>query len=456
MSNKTDSASDARERALRILTDIYDGEESGQALLDSATQSDADAGLTAELVLGISRHRITCEHIAAHFYRGRWESLRPSIRTVYSLGIYQLCWLERIPDHAAVDQCVRLARRFGVGIAQSVNAILRKVAAVRGPVVEQSAGVDPRTFLRIDDARGRVFAENIFPDPARRPLDYLVAATSHPPYLVERWHRRFKPALCKQVCEAGARRPSLVLRPNVHRTNTDEFLRTLALQGVSAERITGTDAIVVRDQVRLLELTAFNDGLCQPQDSTSQAAVRLNVPQPGQFVIDLCAGVGTKSTQAAELMNNQGLVLSCDIDVAKLESIPNSASRLGISIIETVPLQQLDSRIESIGRRPDLILVDAPCSNTGVLARRPEARYRASHKNLLSLVHLQQEILPRAAGLAGPHTRIIYSTCSIEEEENEQQANWFAKTFPAFRVAKSYSVLPDRERDGGFAALFVQ
>lgn len=450
----------ARERAVRVLADCYDGQRRGRDLLDEWQQRDplspADAGLAAELVAGVLRYRITLEHIASRFYRGRWEGLRPSIRMLLAAGIYQLCWLDRIPAHAAVDEAVKHARRFGHGIPPVANAILRKVAECRGEVVARPEAPNPRRWLAIDAQRGRMFCEDIFPDPARKPLDYLVAATGHPMYLVERWHRRYKPALARQICEAALVRPPLVVRPNPRRITSDGLLARLIAAGHAAEPVGGSPALIVRGESRVVEWPEFREGLFQPQDCTSQRALALSPPLPGAFVIDLCAGVGTKTTQAAELMNDEGIVLACDVDAAKLSRVGESAARLGLSIIRTCEVDRAADEAARVGRAPDLILVDAPCTNTGVLARRLEARYRASHKALFELVGMQREILSMAASLAGPRTRIVYSTCSIEQEENQEQAAWFCEQQAGWRMEREELILPDADHGGGYAALFVQ
>lgn len=450
----------ARGRALSVLVDSYDGEEFCHDLLEELQHemplSSADAALAAELAIGVSRHRITCEHIASKFYRGRWAGVAIKQRVLMAVGVYQLCFLDRIPDYAAVDQAVRLARRYGKGATATVNAVLRQVAEKRGEMVPRSADHPPRRYLPIDADRGRLFDVDILPDPSRRLLDYLIVVYAHPSWLVERWNRRFKNELCRRILEAGQRRPVLSLRANRLRTTAAGLQASLKEQGVESEIAPDTEGVIVRSAVSAADLQAIDNGQCQPQDTTARIALLLRPPSPGDFVVDLCAGAGTKSTQAAEMMENKGIVLATDENAAKLESVSSAAGRLGIDIIRTVPLDEIEAAVHSIGRTPDLVLVDAPCLNTGVLARRPEARYRASQKALIEIAEIQRQILRQAVALGGTSTAIIYSTCSLEKEENEDQIAWFTSEFPEWKVAESRFTLPAPNHDGGYGAVLTR
>jgi len=463
--------STARGRAVAVLTESYYGDAMGHDLLEAAQArsrlSATDAALAAEIVLGVSRWRITCEHIASHFYKGRWAGLRERERVVLAVGVYQLCWLDRVPEYAAVDETVKIAHRYGKGFAAVANAILRHVVEIRGEIVESSPDLPPRRYLPLEPHRVRLFTEDVLPDPARKPLEYLIAAYAHPAWLVERWHRRFKPVLCRKILEAGQRRPVLALRPNTLRITAvhlrEQIIAELRAAGaappeneITVENLAlkpgGTgECVIVRRPIPATQLSAVRDGLCQPQDLASQRVLLLDPPLPGQFVIDQCAGVGTKSTQAAELMGNEGVVLAADVDEVKLQSSMQAAARLGIGTLQTSTIEKLGEALARISRAPDLILVDAPCLNTGVLARRPEARYRAGQKALTQITELQRQILDHAASIAGPATRIIYSTCSLEAEENEKQVERFVADHPDWKKAEQHFTLPTFDCDGGFA-----
>lgn len=460
MSNHRPLEESARGRAVSVLVESYDGDAMCHDLLRDLQAvrplSPADEGLAAELAIGVSRHRITCEHIASKFYRGRWAGVAITQRVNIAVGIYQLCFLDRIPEYAAVDQAVRIARRYGKGATAVTNAILRQVAENRGDIVARMGDYPPRRFLILDSERGRLFTDDVFPDPSRRLLEYLIAQYAHPSWLVERWNRRFKTALCRDVLEAGQRRPVLSLRANRLRATPADLIEKLAAESISAELASDGNGVLIRKSASAMDLAVVRDGLCQPQDTTARVALGLRPPKPGEFVIDLCAGVGTKSTQAAETMANRGTVISTDDNSEKLESVMTAARRLGIDIIKTVSLDEIDDAIKKAGREPDLILVDAPCLNTGVLARRPEARYRAGQRALAEIAELQREILNHAVSLSGSKTSIVYSTCSLEKEENEDQSAWFAENNDGWKVREQRFTLPTSDHDGGYAVHFIR
>jgi 16S rRNA (cytosine967-C5)-methyltransferase len=183
--------------------------------------------------------------------------------------------------------------------------------------------------------------------------------------------------------------------------------------------------------------------------------------KPGAVVIDLCAGLGTKATQAAECIQNQGLVLAADTDAAKLERLRANGSRLGLTCVETVLVDELDKRTPELPRI-DAILIDVPCSNTGVLARRPEARYRFSEPGLAELSRIQGDLLKKAVQLARRETVLCYSTCSIEPEENARLVDEFCEVLPAWRILRQQQQLPvsartpEEWRDGGYFAVLAR
>jgi len=235
----------------------------------------------------------------------------------------------------------------------------------------------------------------------------------------------------------------------------------LRAQGVTIEPDPDREVVFVLQGPPVRQIPAFQQGLCQPQDPTAMTVVRLADPKPGQTIIDMCAAPGTKATLAAEYMGNQGIVLASDQTAEKLRLIEANCQRLGIHIVQTVQVDALASAASRLDRI-ETVLVDAPCSNSGVLARRPEARYRIDENALQRLAAAQIELLRRAAALARPGTRLVYSTCSIEREENEEVIQAFCREHRRWRLIESCLTLPRAGAearswcDGGFAAVLVR
>ncbi len=432
-----------------------------QALQDQpafAQLAPADAALANELTLGVVRHRLTLSRVLSAMLKGDPRRVRPAIRDAMLIGAYQLIWLDRVPPFAAVDQAVEQAKREdGRKVGGLVNAILRELLRRQQERRCRFDRADPRRCIRVDYQRGCLFDFDLLPDPNAEPVEYLSLATSHPATLVGRWRKYFGLPATRQICWAGQFRPPLCLRPNTLRIEPEALVRQLASEGNTVEFDRARRAVWVAAGPPLPRIRAFAAGLCQPQDPTAMDVVRRAGLEPGMNVLDLCAAPGTKTTQMAEVMEHRGCVVACDVDDRKLGLIRQNAHRLDIDLVQTTLPDGLSHWRERLGRF-DVIFVDAPCSNTGVLARRPEARYRFSPQQVQSLVALQAQLLDRAAALADAETRIVYSTCSIEPEENEQAIQHFCVRHQDWRLVDSMQRLPQAGatcldwQDGGFVA----
>ncbi|MFO0971996.1 MAG: transcription antitermination factor NusB [Phycisphaerae bacterium] len=422
-----------RDRAVRLLLSERDGFLSDA--LDEAQRatplSAADAGLAYELTLGVERHRLTLQRLLAPCLHGAWTRIDPRLRAILLVAAYQLAWLDRVPAYAAVDQAVEQARRFvSRKAAGLVNAVLRTMQRLCGPREPRPAEVDPRHWVTVDFDAGLRFGEPVFPDPAENVVQYLAQSTSHPAELVTRWVANHGRAAAEQACRAGAARPPLVLRPNRLRIGGQELAARLRERGIAARCDAETGAVELARGVRVDELPEFQEGLCQPQDATAQAVWQLRPPEPGERVLDLCAGAGTKATHAAEWMQDCGVVAAQTRDAADAQGRGANAKRLGLTCV-----RRHEPGAIMLGGSFDLILLDVPCSNSGTLARRPEARYRFAERRdrLTPLTRVQDELLDQAVALAGRQTELLYSTCSIEPEENEARVAAFCE--PPRRLA---------------------
>ena len=469
----------ARDAAVMILAEAGHGRRTARDSLDHLLTRcrirPEDSALAAELVWGVMRHRLTLQTVLRPLAGRAWERLSSRLRCILLVAAYQMIYLSGVPDFAAVSEAVEQGKREGGRrTAGFVNAVLRSLQ--RRLVQRDAPGPPPELRSCVPTGPGRYarFDTPVLPDPATDPVAFLSASTSHPEVLVRRWRDRYGPERLEQILRAGAGRPPPVLRANRLKTSEAALASRLRSEGFDAEAVfdpphradrgVGPGGVVVSKPASvgpLLKTAAFEEGLFQPQDIAAMWPVWLIDPQPGSVGLDLCAGLGTKSTQAAELMGDRGLVIATDIDSARLPSIDRNAARLGITCVRTVPMDRLAG---VLAEQPhlDWILIDAPCSNTGVLGRRPEARYRFKPRLLDQLRRVQDELLDRAASLARPETRLCYSTCSLEPEENEAAVEEFRCRHPQWRISERRLTLPrsgERPaewRDGGFATILVR
>ena len=399
----------AREAALRAL---YRVEREG-AFLNLALPSllgglpPLERALARELAAGTIRRRNTLDWSLELFLKRPLEGLTPWMRNLLRLGAYQLIYLERIPVHAAVDESVRLARRYGHrGVAGLANAVLRRLVATAKDLP--------------------------WPDPARRPLENLVLRHSHPSWLVERWLSRFGPEQTRSLCEANNTPPLPVLRPNRLRTTPAALKERLAAEGVTSEYSPRLPGMLLAELPRgISALASFREGLFTVQGESSIMVAPLLQPQPGESIVDLCSAPGGKSTHLAELMDDCGTITAVDIHAQRLGLVERAARRLGLTIIET--LEADGARIGGAGpRRPHRILVDAPCSGLGVIRRLPELKWRRGPGDLERMPRLQLALLAAAAELLPPGGALLYSVCTFEPEETTAVAAAFSAAHPSF------------------------
>lgn len=407
-----------------------------------------DRGLALELALGVERRRLTLDPaLLACTTRGQLPG-DPFALTALRLGAYQLMYLPRVAPHAAVHETVALLRQQG----GFVNAVLRKIA---NAVVDRAA--DPRAARRElplpDGAHGpRCLALGVdwLPDPQAAPHAHLAASYGLPEVLVSGWARSHGDTTARALCEASVAAPGVTLRVNRRRTDAAGLAAALRSEGVATLPV---DA----DQLQLAGIDAqspfatqaYRDGLFAVQDPTALAAALAIEPQPGETVLDLCAAPGGKATALAERMSRGGKVLAFDIDRDRLALLRESRDRLGLADTLTV----LDD-LAAAPPQVDAVLVDVPCSNTGVLARRVEVRRRLRPGTIAAMAQTQRELLTQALSRVRPGGRVVYSTCSIEPEENRGVVDAVLASHAGVRLVREQLTLPVAQRcDGGYFAV---
>lgn len=421
---------DPRRFAHRILVDYCRGKVArlGEALEESKLRDPRDRGLARELALGVVRRRRLLDFALIRFLP-RGLPVDPSLRTALEIGAYQLL-IRRTPAHAAVNESVRLVHARGRGV---VNAVLRRVAETVPP-----EGADLGSLEGMPD------------DPAER----LAIVHGLPDFLVAGWVERFGLEQATQACVASSAQPALHLRQTARLSPGGSLCDWLASDGVTVVAASD-DARPERDGLWRVEpggespfiTRAFRDGAFVVQDPTAVAAARALAVESGDQVLDLCAAPGTKTTLLAEAAGEGGLVWAHDPDERRRPMIEANVERLRLNNVKIVGrLTELD------GLRVPRVLVDVPCSNSGVLGRRVEARDRITADAVAALATTQRAILEAALEHCAPDATVVYSTCSIEEIENERVVDC-VRDREGWTVEEERTTLPEAGRcDGGFFA----
>jgi 16S rRNA (cytosine967-C5)-methyltransferase len=439
--------------ALRILLHCQDGraliQESLHQLLGQVVLRPADRRLVTQLTYGIMRRRGALDALLRPLSTRPISRIDPVVWEIIRLGAYQLALLSHIPPHAALNESVELA---GVWVSPKVkgfvNAILRTLSRL---LTDEPAPGPAADALPLEGGRYRKLAQAVLPDPAHHPVKYLVAAFSLPEWLAGRWLERLGWEECLRLAFWFAGPAPLWLRSNPLRTTRAAFLEALQKAGIAAAAGDHPQSLVLEEPAAIRSLPGYEEGWFAVQDESAMRVASALAPEPGWRVLDLCAAPGGKTTHLAELMANQGSVTACDVDEERLQTLTALCARLGVSIVQTCRLDPRRNEEPPAGPF-DVALVDVPCSNTGVLGRRPEVRWRLKAGDFRNLVPLQTKLLIQAVERVRSDGSVVYSTCSIEPEENGQVVRAVLRAFPALKLEVEAEQIPGQPADGGYWA----
>ncbi len=355
------------------------------------------AAKTREYVSGVTRWRRWLDYLIATYYTGEYEEMESELRQILRIGAYDLCILRTLP-HVAVSAAVAVARDYvGVGGGHLANAVLRRLAETRD---------NPPSPTGEDEA------------------DELAIRWSHPTWMVRRWLPRFGREDTVRLLEANNARPWYGVRANPFAPDAGSVRDLIGDADLQIRQALLPDFVEIDRLGPVVQAGLLDSGRLSVQDVAAALAVRLLDPQPGETVIDACAAPGGKSTYAAALMNNRGQVIAVDRNKARLRLVRRASGRQGIRIIETL-VGEFEEMVDGVLPRPDRVIVDAPCSGLGVLGRRPDLRWRKQEEDILPLQKVQLRLLARGARLLPPGGVLVYSTCTIAPEENEDVTRAF-------------------------------
>jgi 16S rRNA (cytosine967-C5)-methyltransferase len=384
----------AREIALKVLTE-YPGRSKPDHLLEEYLRAHdperKERALATQIVSGTIKWRNRLDHIIRQLSR-KQRVVSPEVLGILRLSLYQLIFLDKVPDYGATNEGVKLAKKYGDRHqAAYVNAILRR-------------------FLREKDSIE-------MPDLAKDPVKYISVAYSHPSWLIRRWVNRYGADETIRLAEANNRVPTIGFRLNRLRATPEELSAALEEEGIEivSSGFGGTSHFYVQGASPVEATAVHRRGLVQVQDASSTMVGHVLNPAEGSTVVDLCSAPGGKATHLYEIMNGAGTVVANDVSLERLADVRSNAARLGH-----------DAMVFAVsdGRRPvfrdaDFLLVDAPCTGLGVLARRWDLRWTKRERDIARMSAYQTELLDRAIEIVKVGGVVVYSTCSIEPEENE-------------------------------------
>lgn len=369
-----------------------------------------------EYVAGVTRWRRWLDFLIAHFYRGNATKLEPRLRQILRLGLYELLYQET-PPHAALNEAVELAKRY----------------------VRPKAGGLVNGILRTTQRQ-----QTMLPEPSRGSwAERLAVRHSHPTWMVKRWLNTFGEAETRKLLVWNNRRPTYDVRPNPLKLTGAEFRALLKEADVTYRAARFNDTGVTVPSVQpLLKHGWLQRGLCSVQDEAAGLVVQLLDPQPHETVLDTCAAPGGKAFYAAERMENTGTLHVWDVHAGRLSLVMKAAEERGYTEVRerVVDVAALPPDVDHL--RVDRVLVDVPCTGTGVLAKRADLRWNRTEQDLAELCTLQQRLLEQAATLVRPSGVLVYSTCSIEPEENEMQVQAFLQNHPDFMLESVQRWIP--------------
>ena len=430
--------------------------DTAEVLNRHLARSDRPAQAT-DLVFGVIRHRITLDRILTRCARIDTKRVKPTQWNLLRLGAYELVFAPQTADYAIINEAVEIANRTrSKKTGGFINAVLRKVQRAIESRQAPLQGAAKSRAIPQNAETGCLFKDDLLPDPAQDVVSYLNTAYSVPQRLVHEWVAAYGRRQTEDLCLASNRAPSVMAWPNTLCVTAEELAARLHDETVACEQV--ADCVRIHSAGRMNRYRAYLEGLFYVQDTTAASAVKLLDPQPDWTVLDLCAAPGGKSMALAMLTGDAGVILSTDANSKRLSRIRENIKRLRLQSVEVVPYNHID-KVVSKEKKLDAILLDVPCSNTGVLARRVEARWRWNPEMVTKLQQMQQDLLKQAAAMARPGTRILYSTCSIQPDENTRQVQAFLAANKQYKLLDEKLTLPALQtkdapdHDGGYAAV---
>lgn len=419
-----------RKTAYEVLLDVETNQSYSNLALNNFIEKNKpeNQAFVRELVYGVLENKILLDYYLASLIPSGLKKIKKQDLSILRMGVYQLLFMNSVPDYAAINESVAMARKLCKGRDKFINGVLRNVQRKAGEL------------------------EKSIPDAEAEPAKYLSIKYSAAQWLANLWLDAYGFEKTEELLAASNGRPLLCLRTNLLQTDRDSLMNKLTDSGygVEAGNLSQRSILVIGKGSGILESQFFKNGLFSVQDEASTLAADTAELKPGDTVVDVCAAPGGKTMAMAECMADQGKVYAFDIYEHKLELIKKQAERLGTKIVET---KCHDGRkpLEELAGKADCVLADVPCSGLGVIRRKPEIKTKdVSELNLPELVQRQKEIFEAAATYVKEGGTLVYSTCTVNPQENELQVDSFCERHPEFELEFKKQLMPCDETDGFF------
>lgn len=422
-----------RELVLDILMEVNEKEQYSHLVIRDVLgkyqylEKQERAFLT-RLAEGTIEHMLEMDFIINSFSKVKVKKMKPLIRNLLRMSVYQLKYMDSIPDAAVCNEAVKLAKKRGFGQLRGfVNGVLRSIA---------------RELSRLQ-----------YPDEKLEPVRFLEVTYSVPEWIVQKWIEDYGFAKTKSICESFLKERPITIRTNLTKTTSEELKQKLEAEGVTVQPVELLSyAFEISGYDYLQSLESFHKGLFYVQDISSMMVAEKASPEKGSYVIDVCAAPGGKSSHLAEKMEGTGMVEARDLTEYKVSLIEENIERHGLGNMQAVQMDATLFDADSV-EKADVLVCDLPCSGLGVMGKKTDIRYKMTEEKQKELVQLQRQILDTVYTYVKKGGVLVYSTCTIHAEENTKNVEWFVKKYPEFEVLSSEQMFPgDVYHDGFFIA----
>lgn len=410
----------AREIAYNILYEIYENGAFSNIVINKYLGEHLnvkDEGFIREIVYGVLENELYIDYIISKASKIKLNKIHEKIIIILRIGVYQLIFMDRVPDSAAVNESVKLTKIHGhKGTIGYVNGVLRNISR------------NKENMIKID---------------IKDKVDYISIKYSHPKWMVERWVKEYGEKFTEELCIKNNEHPDLNIRVNTLKIDKENLKNQLENKGlIIKDTLYSKDSLIIENPEKITELNEFKEGLFIIQDESSALVSQILDPKPGSTVIDLCSAPGGKATHLAQMMDNKGTIIALDIFQHKIDLINDNAKRLGIDIIQAKIGDALKID-ETLINFADYILVDAPCSGLGIIRRKPDIKRNRRLKDINELSKIQYKILENAKKYLKVGGILVYSTCTIEKEENNNLINKFLNENHNFKLVSINNNMPN-------------